>query len=369
MPRCSHYERVYETGPPIWPTDPFDLIQAHRIIWTKNIVEGYTVKMTSVLRKNNLLYMTIFIILGLIPIFVRDPYFLHFLIMLFFYAYLGGAWNLLGGYAGQFSLGHAAFFGIGAYISTILYIHLGITPWLGMLIGAVFSTLVGIFLGFLCFRYGVRGVYFVLITLCSAEIVRLIFINWRLFGGPTGLLITLSGNSFAKFQFISKFPYYYIIFFMMLLMIAGTYLLENSKVGEFFIAIRENEDTAEASGINTTSYKLASMAMSCFAMSLGGTFYAQYMLYINPDVALGVGLSIEILFGPIAGGIGTILGPLVGSSVLMVFSEIARITLGQFRGMHLMLYGIFIIFIMMYMPQGVLGHLRTAYQKVSGYLE
>jgi len=321
--------------------------------------------LSNVFRKKHFLHIATFLVLCFIPIFIRDPYFLHFLIMLYFYAYLGGAWNLLGGYTGPFSLGHAAFFGIGAYISTILYIHWGITPWLGMLIGACVSALIGVLLGFLCFRYGVRGVYFVLITLCFAEIVRLVFVNWGIFGGPTGLLITLSGDSLVKFQFISKVPYYYIILAMMSLMIYVTYVIENSRIGEFFIAIRENEDTAEASGIRTTFYKLISMAMSCFAMALGGTFYAQYLLYINPDVTLGIGLSIEILFGPIAGGIGTVLGPFVGSTILMVFSEIARITLGQFRGIHLMLYGIFIIFIMIYMQEGILGHIRKVSKKIT----
>lgn len=317
------------------------------------------------LRKEHTRYILLAFGLGIIPLFLTNPYLIHVLIMLYFFAYLGGGWNILGGYTGQFSLGHAAFFGIGSYVSTLLYMHWGFTPWLGMLIGGVISMLTGIFVGFLCFRYGVRGVYFVLITLCFNEIVRLIFINWKVSGGPSGILIPLVGNSFRYFQFTSRTPYYYIVLSMMTLMIFLTSKIEKSKIGDYLMAIREDEDAAEALGINTTRYKLISMAVSCFIMALGGTFYAQYMLYIQPDITLGIPLSIEIIFGPIIGGLGTIWGPLAGASILAVFSEISRVTIGQYRGMHLMVYGVFIIIIMLYMPHGILISLQKGYKKIS----
>lgn len=320
--------------------------------------------MRQVFKRNRLPYLSI-LGLGIIPLFVSNPYLIHVLIMLNFYAYLGAGWNILGGYAGQFSLGHAAYFGIGSYVSTLLYIHWGFSPWLGMLIGGVASMLVGLFVGFLCFRYGVRGVYFVLITLCFNEIVRLIFINWEASGGPSGILIPLGGSSLWNFQFTSRTPYYYIILSMMALMVLLTSKIEKSKIGDYLIAIREDEDASEALGIDTTRYKLVSMAISCFTMALGGTFYAQYMQYIQPDITLGIPLSIEIIFGPIVGGLGTVWGPLAGASILSIFSEISRVTIGQYRGMHLMVYGVFIIIIMLYMPHGILKSLLRAHRERS----
>jgi branched-chain amino acid transport system permease protein len=317
-------------------------------------------------RKTNLFYVMLILFLLLIPFFVRNPYILHVLIMLFFYAYLGGAWNILGGYTGQSSFCSAAFFGVGAYTSTLLYIHWGLSPWIGMWLGGVVAVVIGTFIGFLSFRYGIRGIYFVLITLCFGEIVYLIVLNWNIFGGASGILIPLRGNSFSHFQFTSKVPYYYIILSLMLLTAFFTYKLERSRFGDFFIAIREDEDAAEVLGINTTHYKLISMAISCFFMALGGTFYAQYMLYIQQDITLSGTLSIEITFCAIAGGLGTIWGPLIGSSVLTIFSEISRVTLGRYRGMHLMVYGVFVVLIMLYMPQGLLPGLKGAYKKLRG---
>lgn len=321
--------------------------------------------LTKVFQKDITCYVVFFLILGVIPVFIKNPYLLHVLIMLYFFTYLGESWNVLGGYTGQFSLGHATFFGIGAYASTLIYLHWGTTPWLGMLIGGVISMSVGVFVGFLCFRYGVRGVYFVLITLCFNEIVRLIFINWNMSGGPSGILIPLEANSFWNFQFMDKMPYYYIMLMMMTLMILTTWRIEKNRLGDYMIAIREDEDASEALGIDTTRYKLISMAISCFTMALGGTFYAQYMLYIQPDITIGIPLSIQIIFSPIVGGMGTIWGSLVGAAVLTIFSEISRVTIGQYRGMHLMVYGMFIILIMIYMPHGLLPSLKGAYEKLA----
>ncbi len=320
----------------------------------------------SVPNANRLVYAAWILFLFLIPWFIHNPYILHVLIMLFFYAYLGGGWNILGGYTGQSSFGHAAFFGLGAYTSTLLYIHFGLSPWIGMLAGGIVAIIIGTFVGFLSFRYGIRGIYFVLITLCFGEIVHLIALNWQIFGGASGILIPLRGNSIADFQFTGKIPYYYIILSLLLLTVLFTYRLEKNRWGDYFIAIREDEDAAEALGIDTTRYKLISMALSSFCMALGGTFYAQYMLYIQQDITLSSTLSIEITFCAIAGGLGTVWGPLVGSSFLTIFSEISRVTLGRYRGMHLMVYGVFVILIMLYMPEGLLPGLKGLYKRLRG---
>ena len=240
-----------------------------------------------------------------------SPYAVHTLVLVLFYAYLGTAWNVLGGYAGQFSFGHAAFFGIGAYTSTLLLVRLGVSPWIGLVAGGLLAAAFGCFAGYLSFRYGLRGPYFALVTLAFAEMLRLIAVNWMAIGGPMGILMPLSktGDSLWRLQFREKLPYYYVA----LALVAGALWLvraiERSRLGHLLAAIRENEDAAEASGVDTLSTKLVAMAVSAFLTAVGGTFYAQYFTFIDPGLVLGPAVSVEILLRPIVGGPGTLLGP------------------------------------------------------------
>ena len=300
-------------------------------------------------------------ILGLILAVAVPPflpkYFLEILISVMFWAYLGSAWNILGGYGGQFSFGHAAFFGIGAYTSTLLLLRVGVSPWVGMLIGGGLAALFGLIVGFLSFRYGLRGPYFSLVTLAFAEMLRVLAVNWQAVASSLGLVLPSRGSAPAMFLFESKLGYYYVILAMVLGVLAMTWGIARSRLGYALVAVRENEDAAEAAGLDTLGVKLSGMIVSSFLTALGGTFYAQYWAYIDPSLTLGVSVSIEGLLRAIVGGAGTVWGPLLGSFVLTPISELTRAVLRGRAGADVMLYGLVLILVISFLPQGLMGWL------------
>lgn len=300
--------------------------------------------------------------------FVLDDYTTHVAILIFFWAYLGQSWNILGGYAGQFSFGHTVFFGVGAYSSTALFVHFGLTPWIGLLVGGLLGLGVGLFIGFLSFRYGLRGSYFALATLAFAEIFQVITTNVGWLGGGAGMLVPLWGDAPWLFQFSSKRPYYFIILAMLAGVTYLTYRISRAKLGYCLISIRENENAAEAIGVDAYTYKLRAMAISSFLTSLGGTFYAQYFFYIDPLLAFGVGNSVEIILRPIVGGAGTIAGPIVGSFILTPLGEITRqyvrVWTGQNTpGIDLVVFGAVLILVIVFLPNGVVGAVTGAWER------
>jgi branched-chain amino acid transport system permease protein len=295
----------------------------------------------------------VLIFLIVLPLFVGNEI-LHVFILIFYYGFLGLSWNIIGGYTGQFSFGHAAFYGIGAYTSSFLFIEYGVSPWLGMFIGGALAALYGLFIGVVSFRYGVRGAYFLMLTLAFAELLRVFATNLQFVGGAQGLVIPLKGNAPLLFQFTSKVPYYYVG----LCMLAGgtllSFALVRSKYGKFLLAIRENEDTAQSIGIHTTRYKIFALGLSSFLTAMGGTFYAQYLMYIAPDFCFGLMVNIEIVLRPMIGGVGTVLGPVFGSFILGPISEIIRVLLGGSRpGLSLMIYAVMVMLICKFMPKGI----------------
>jgi branched-chain amino acid transport system permease protein len=297
-----------------------------------------------------------------LPLFLED-YLLHVMILVFLYAYVGQAWNILGGYAGQLSLGHAAYFGLGAYTSTILFMHYELSPWLGMLAGGLLAAAVGLFTGYLCFRFGLRGPFFALATLAFAEILRLVSLHMTVTGGAQGLLVPLMGTSLAKMQFTERWPYYYISLAMMIASIVIVRQIEVTRVGYYLKALHKNEDAAEAVGVYTRSYKLLAAGLSAFLTALGGTFYAQYVMYISPDTTFGPLTSIEILLRPMVGGMGTVLGPVVGSVILTPLGEITRAVIGEGKtGVHLIIYGAILIGVCLFMQRGVLPWFKRLFQ-------
>lgn len=297
------------------------------------------------------------LLLTILPAFMGS-YYIHILILILVYAYLGSSWNVLGGYCGQFSFGHATFFGLGAYTSTILFMRFGISPWIGMVLGGILSMFVGIFIGFICFRYGLKGPFFALATLAFAEMFRVAALNIPLTGKAMGILITLKGTSFPAFQFQEKIYYYYIILAFNVFIVLATHLIENRKLGDYLEAIKEDEDAAEALGIDTLRYKIIAISISSFLTALGGTFYAQYLFYIDPDICFGVHNSIEIFMRPIFGGLGTVYGAFLGSLILGPLSELTRGLLGGYSGMHLMLFGVVLVVVIIFLPRGVVGLLK-----------
>jgi branched-chain amino acid transport system permease protein len=283
-------------------------------------------------------------------------------VLVAFFAYLGTAWNLLGGYAGQFSFGHAAFFGIGAYTSTLLLTRAGVSPWAGLLAGGALAAAFGGLAGYLSFRYGLRGPYFALVTLAFAEMLRLLAVNWLAIGGPMGILIPLppGGSSLARLQFRDKLPYWYVILGLLAVALWLTRAVERSRLGHGLQAVRENEDAAEASGVDTLRVKLAAMALSAALTAAGGTFYAQYFSFIDPALTFGPAVSVEILLRPIVGGAGTLLGPLLGSVVLTPLSEVTRSVIRGRPGVDVMAYGAILVLVITFLPGGLVGAWRRA---------
>jgi branched-chain amino acid transport system permease protein len=286
------------------------------------------------------------------------PYFLEILISVMLFGYLGAAWNILGGYAGQFSFGHAAFFGIGAYTSTLLFLRLGLTPWLGMLVGGALAAAFGLAAGYLSFRYGLRGPYFALVTLAFAEMLRVVAVNTKAVGSSLGLVIPSREAAPWHFMFGGKLSYYYVILAMALAALWVTWRIERSKLGYALQAIRENEEAAEAAGVDALGMKLRAMAISSFMTALGGTFYAQYFAYIDPAITFGPSVSIQGLLQAIVGGAGTVLGPVLGAFVLTPVSELARALLRGRAGVDVMLYGAILILVISFLPHGLMGWLR-----------
>ncbi|HEU4439701.1 MAG TPA: branched-chain amino acid ABC transporter permease [Methylomirabilota bacterium] len=303
------------------------------------------------------------LVLGLAALTALPPllpkYALEVLISILFFGYLGACWNILGGYGGQFSFGHAAFFGLGAYGSTLLFLHWGISPWLGMLAGGALATAFGLFAGYLSFRYGLRGPYFSLVTLAFAEMLRVVAVNWKAVGSSLGLVVPNRGSAPALFLFADKLSYYYVILAMALGAVWVTRAIERSRLGYALAAVRENEDAAEAAGVDALSTKLRAMAVSSFLTALGGTFYAQYFAYIDPTITFGPAISIGALLPAIVGGAGTVAGPLLGSFVLTPISEVSRAVLRGRAGADIMLYGLILILVISFLPNGLVGWLRS----------
>ena len=274
--------------------------------------------------------------------------------MTFFWAYLSQSWNIVGGFCGQMSLGHSAFFAIGAYTSSLLNVDLGMNPWLGTLIGGIIGSGFGLIIGFLSFRYGLKGPYFALVTLAFAELLRVLVLSVDFTKGPIGILIPLSDSGFMNFQFESKVPYYYIILAFMIAITLIAYTIYHSKMGYYFLSIKENENAAEAIGVDTFIYKLKAISISAFFTALGGSFYAQYIQYINPGETFGWHVSVEMILRTLVGGMGTVMGPLFGSLVLNFLTEITRVLFGDLvPGAHMMIYSVILILTVLYFPSGI----------------
>jgi branched-chain amino acid transport system permease protein len=295
--------------------------------------------------------------LAVLPALAPSSFFLHVAILILMWTLLGAAWNVLGGFAGQVSFGHAAFFGIGAYVTIILYLKAGLPPWWGIPLGGLVAALVSLPIGLVCFR--LRGPYFSLATLAVAEIVKLVALNWEaVTNGPVGFLITelppvrLFG---VAVDWESKLPFYGVVALLALAALASTAWLRTSRLGAYLGAIREDEDAAEAVGIDTVRAKVLTLALSAFLAGMGGGFYAFYFRYVDPDAVLNLALSMEMVFIAMVGGLGTVGGPLVGALFLTTVGESVR---QHFQVGHLIFYGLFMMLAIRFMPEGIWGRAR-----------
>jgi len=310
------------------------------------------------MQKSWLIGSALFIIAGLLPLVMTD-YLVHIGVLVLMYAYLATAWNILGGYAGQHSLGHALFMGIGAYTSTYLFTAWGITPWLGMWPGALLAGLAGWLVGDICFRFGLKGSYFALVTIALAEAAVYLVISSDALGGNEGLAVTWMGNRPDLMQFEDKRAYYYIILLMTAAAILLTMRLANRRFGYQMLAVRENEDAAEALGIDAFGIKLRAAIISAVLTAFGGDFFAQYFTYVNPRAVFGEAVSVQILLFAIIGGLGTVWGPALGALVLAPIAELSRALFSSvFSGANLLIYGIVLVVVMLFFPRGLMGLLE-----------
>jgi len=285
-----------------------------------------------------------------------DPiYYQHVLIICLVYVALGQAWNLVGGYAGQWSLGHAAFFGLGAYTSTLLLIRLNVSPWFGMLAGGLVAAAVACAIAFPCFK--LRTHYFAMATLAIGETLRVLFLAFDWTGGATGLTLPLQRiPSWRDMLWASKGPYLAIILIMAVAMTLVIAQVERSRLGIYLRAINQDEEAAARLGIDPRRYKLAALAGSAFVTGMTGTFYAQYTTYIDPFSVMAPMLSVRMVLVPVFGGVGTVAGPIIGAFVLIPLSEATRVIWGgRGIGIDQVIYGAIIVWLTLWAPGGVVA--------------
>lgn len=291
------------------------------------------------------------------------------------FALMGVAWNIMSGYGGMFSFGHAAYFGLGAYGSGYFLVEHGVSPWLGMAAGAAIAAAFGVGVGFLAFRYRLRGAYFALATFAFAEMLHLLALNFDPIEAAAGLNIPLiEGSSWWMLQFPPGSPnYFWTILVLTALAVAATIALMASKAGRYIVAIREDEQAASSLGIPGMRYKLLTVAVSAAMTAVAGGFYTQYYLYINPDLAFGSAVSIQAILPSVIGGIGTIWGPVIGAAVLGPLSDVtatllrdppAALAFLQGRsGLDVIVYAGLLIIIVLALPKGVYGALRARFAR------
>ncbi|KAB1185026.1 MULTISPECIES: branched-chain amino acid ABC transporter permease [Haloferax] len=285
---------------------------------------------------------------------------LKVLILTIIYAYTAQAWNIMSGYTGQFSFGHAAFFGIGAYATQLLLVDIGLNPWLGMLIGGVIAGLYGLVIGALSFRFNLKGHYFALATLAFAELLRFVVTNMSELNGANGYFKPFPRDygaeyGLAAFQFQTDLPYYYVILGFLFVVTLVSWAIKNSWVGLYFFAIREDERAAASVGVPSFRYKLIGIAVSAFFTALGGAYWSMYFNTIRPDTVFALFKNVEILLPAVVGGPGTLIGPIVGSFIVTPVSEVARTTFSNINGLDRIIYGAFLVAIVIYSPQGVVS--------------
>ncbi|HQX59532.1 MAG: branched-chain amino acid ABC transporter permease [Rhodoferax sp.] len=298
------------------------------------------------------LHLTVLAIALAYPFLFPSSFMLNFGVLALFYAFIGQSWNISGGFAGQLSFGHVAFFGIGAYASTIAQLRFGFSPWLGLPVAALAGALIGGIIGVLSFRAGLKGSYFALITLAFAEVLRIVSNSVGITGGGLGMLIPMKPGA-ANLQFAERSGFYFLILVLVVISIALAEWLRRSRFGAQLAAIRENEDAAKALGINVFREKVKVMLLSGAIGGVGGSFFAQYFLYIDPLIAFGVDKSVEMLLVTMIGGAGTVYGPMVGALLLALVSDGTR-ALTQIQGLSLVLYGALLVIIIAFLPNGLI---------------
>jgi len=298
-------------------------------------------------------------VLAAVPLVVHSNVTLNFLVVALMIALAGQGWNILGGYGGQYSFGHAVFFGTGAYVTAILQVRYGVNAWVAFAAGIAGGAIIGGVLGALTFRAGLRGSYFALVTLAFAEVLRIVATVAPITGAGVGTLIKLD-LGVKTLQFQSRAIFYWMILALVGIALIATQLIERSRFGAWLIAVRENEDAARALGVDANSVKSIAMVISGAITAAAGCFYAQYFLFVDAGIAFGTWISIEAVLTPIIGGVGTVFGPLLGALVVKSLGEAAKLVAGDAPGLDLIIYGCVLVLVIWFMPRGLIGGLTQA---------
>lgn len=296
----------------------------------------------------------VLIVLAALPLGVRDTYARNLMILTILYAGLSQAWNILGGYCGQISLGHGLYFGIGAYVSTLMFVNAGIPPTIGMFAAGLVGAAASLLVGWPCFR--LSGHYYAIATVVVGEIGYLLFLNWNYVGAATGVYVPFHGENWLALQFrITKLPFHYLALAFAALTWIAAWLIEGSRWGYAWRAVRDDVTAARSLAVRVFPSKMAAAGISGFFTAMGGAIYAQYVGYIDPDSVLAASFSILIALPAVLGGVGTLWGPLIGAIVLIPASELTRSYLGGAGGIDLMIYGGLIVVVALARPTGLVS--------------
>jgi branched-chain amino acid transport system permease protein len=303
--------------------------------------------------------------LVLLPLLVEQRFYRNIMTLVFLWGAMAGAWNILGGYAGKFSLGNAAFFGTGAYTSSILFVKLGVSPWLGMLVGMLISICLALLLGLITLR--LKGKFFALCTIAFVAIMEIAAIHLRgLTGGAEGLLIPWKASP-QNMMFESDLTWVYVFMTFMLIVYFACRWLASSRIGYNWIALREDEDAAESLGINTLAAKLSAFTISAAFTAIGGSLYAQYTIFIEPIYVFGLELSTQFALYAIIGGMGSAIGPMIGAAIITPLEILLRSSFPALAsGASLAMYALLLILVVLFLPRGFVASFGNIFKKLAG---
>jgi branched-chain amino acid transport system permease protein len=297
----------------------------------------------------------------LVSLFVTSNVVLNFLVFTLILAIAAQGWNLLGGYGGQYSFGHAAFFGMGAYVSAILQQRFGVNAYPAVAFGIAAAAVLGYAIGAMVFRAGLRGSYFALVTLAFAEVLRILANATEITGGAAGLLISLNLGA-GNLQFADRSSFLILGAVLLALAMLITLALEKSRLGAQLVAVRENESAAAALGVDILAVKLRAISLSAALTGAAGALYAQYFLYIDSNIAFGTWISVEALLAPIIGGAGTVFGPLIGALIVQGLSEGTKLLIGKIPGLDLIIFGVLLILVVRFPLHRIPGLLAARWR-------
>lgn len=312
-------------------------------------------------RFQTLLVIIIFIFLASTPVYIKSPYYMGIIILATLYAYVGITWNIIAGFTGQLLMAHIIFLGVGAFTTIVLYNKFQISPWIGMFAGGIICACLGFVVSLLTLRYGLKSDYFSLFTIALMVTIKTIFLKWKLVGGAVGMWIRLSDPSAKDMIFLDKAPYLYIILTMLIIAYIIQYKIYNSKMGKYFVAIREDENAASSLGVNTAKYKTLAVVIGTALAGIGGGFYVMYVTFVSPTSIFELAINVEIcVASPVIGGLGSLAGPILGAVIYKPMAELVRGLFSATRsGSSLIIYGSFLVLAILFMPRGIAGIIRS----------